>query len=259
MPPEEAHNTRFFYRRLRQTFKKAESRRAYDVASLGKVGGFDLYFCKPKKIDPNKKNILISGGFHGEEPAGSWGIVHFLETASSEELNAVNLFFLPLVNPTGFDKNRRHNDWGEDPNQGFGDDGKKPSREGRLLLQHLEELLKAAADGFLTLHEDSDMKQTYLWTYEAANEPGAFTAGLRKVIGQHFPVFSGEMPHRGGTVDIKDGVGFNVVDNSFESLLVRRGVICSATPETPAHPDVMIDKRIRCNKDVISAFIGLRK
>lgn len=260
LPPEKTHNTRFFYKRLREAFKKAKSRRPYEISSLGKVGEFDLYFCKPEKIDPKKKNVLVCGGFHGEEPAGSWGIVHFLETATREELNAVNLFFLPLVNPTGFDQNRRHNDWDEDPNQGFGDDDKKPSEEGRLLLRNLNELLKAAADGFLSLHEDSDMTKTYLWTYEAGeSKPGDFTGGLRQTIEKHFEVFSGEIPHRGGTVDIKDGVGFNITDNSFESMLFRRGISFLATPETPAHESVPIGKRVRCNRDIISTFIKLRK
>ncbi|MBI3441690.1 MAG: M14 family metallocarboxypeptidase [Proteobacteria bacterium] len=260
MTPEETHNTPFFYKRLAEAFEKAKRHCAYDIESLGKLGEFDLFFCAPKKIDPAKKNILISGGFHGEEPAGSWGIVHFLETATAEELNSANLFFMPLVNPTGFNVNRRHNDWDEDPNQGFsGADGKKPSREGQILVDHLDRLLKAAADGFLTLHEDSDMKQSYLWTYEDASKPGPVTDGLLKVLGEHFPIFSGDMPNRGVVVDIKDGIGFNVFDNSFESMLVKLGVPYSATPETPAHPDMPIGERVRCQRDVIAAFVKLRK
>ena len=254
MPPEETHNTAFFYERLHAALGKIA---LFDTAVWGTIGGFDFYHCRPRKIDPARKNILISGGFHGEEPAGSWAIVHFLETATPKELNAANIFLLPLGNPTGFDKNRRHNDWDQDPNQGY--DGKPPgpSKEGELLLAHLDEIVTAAAGGFLSLHEDSDMTQGYLWSQENAARPGALTIGVLQVIDRHFGLFRGKMPHRGHEIDMPLGFGFNVMDNSFEGLLGRHGVPFCATPETPAHPDVPIDRRVACHREVIGKFIEL--
>ncbi len=258
MLPANVHSPAFFHKRLRRALKRLGASRAYDISSFGKIGAFDLYyFCKPEKIDPDKKKILIAGGFHGDEPAGSWGIVRFLETANDADLNGANLCFLPLVNPTGFASNRRENDWHEDPNQGFGTDGKTPSHEGLLLLAHLDELLKAASDGFLSLHEDPEVQKGYVWTNEPAEKaPTAFTTGLRDVVSRHFEIFSGDMPHRGGSFEIKDGIGFNCVDNSFESLLIKNGVPRAAATESPADSAVPVKERIRCNKDLIRAFIA---
>jgi len=46
-------------------------------------------------------SILIAGSFHGEEPAGAWGILKFLHDINKNDINKINLSFLPLVNPTG--------------------------------------------------------------------------------------------------------------------------------------------------------------
>src|SRR6185503_2993050 len=93
--------------------------RPYDVETLGAVGGQDIVLLKPRDADASKPSILAAGGFHGEEPAGPWGIVEFLETAAEATLKSVNYSFLPLVNPTGFIKAQRLNIYGENPNRGF--------------------------------------------------------------------------------------------------------------------------------------------
>ena len=54
---------------------------------------------------------------------------------------------------------------------------------------------------------------------------------------------------------IENGLGFNATDDSFETLLINNGVPITATPESPAHSSVPLDKRIVCNRDVIASFI----
>jgi hypothetical protein len=253
LPPENAHNAAFFHERLRAAMKPLP----FDVENWGRIGDFDFPFFHPRKLDPAKKNVLIAGGFHGEEPAGAWGIIHFLETASPRELQKHNLHFLPLVNPTGFNCNRRENDWGENPNEGFIGDKNKPSREGALLVEHLGKIVKASAAGFLSLHEDSDMHGAYLWMNErGCDEPGAVAKAILKTLSAHFGIFSGSIPHRDGEVMIANGIGFNATDDSFETLLINNGVPLTATPETPCHPDVPLPARIACARDVITAFIA---
>ena len=44
-------------------------------------------------------NLLVAAGFHGEEPAGCWGVLRFLDEAPPDLLRRVNLSFLPLVTP----------------------------------------------------------------------------------------------------------------------------------------------------------------
>ena len=254
LPPENAHNAAFFHNRLQAALKPLP----FVMESWGRIGDFDFPFCAPKNPAPERKNILIAGGFHGEEPAGAWGIVHFFETATAEELDKLNLHFLPLVNPTGFNCNRRENDWGENPNEGFIGAGKNPSREGALLVRNLDTVLKAASHGFLSLHEDCDMRDAYLWMNEKGREtPGPFPHAIIKTLAAHFDIFSGTIPHRDGEVTIRDGIGFNATDDSFETLLINYGIPLTATPETPGHPDVPLQDRIACARDVIAAFIAL--
>jgi len=254
------HDASFFCWNLKEAFTAAQNKRAYNISSLGKVDGCDIYFCAPEKIDPDKKNLLVCGGFHGDEPAGCWSIIRFLETATAEELNGANIFFLPLVNPTGLMAGTRENNLGEDPNQGFcGNDGKKPSREGKILINHLGKLVQAARDGAISMHEDIEFQQTYVWTYEPTQKPGAFTRGLLAALAQYFPIFKGGMEHRGAVIEFTEGIGFNVADNSFENLLVENGVTHVATSETPAHESVPLARRIAAGRDTIAAFIKLRK
>lgn len=63
--------------------------------------------------------MLISAGFHGEEAAGPWGMLHFLSELQQDIFERINLSLLPLVNPTGFAKGHRFNKFGENPNRGF--------------------------------------------------------------------------------------------------------------------------------------------
>ncbi len=250
-PPTLHHDTPYFHER----FFAAIAPLAFDAASWGKIGGFDFYFCKPRNHDPAKKNIMLAGGFHGEEPAGNWSIVHFLESATPEELATHNISLMPLVNPTGFHVGRRLNDWGGNPNEGFIGDKRKISVEGELMVAHLGEILPAAKHGFLSLHEDSDFTEAYLWLNAASKNPEPMASAIRHAQEQHFGIFSGKIEHRDGFVFIENGLGFNATDDSFETLLINNGVPITATPESPAHSSVPLDKRIVCNRDVIASFI----
>ena len=260
MTAAEAHNTPYFYTRLLAALERVSSFHPYKTSVLGKIGAFDFYFCAPARPDPQKKNLLIAGGIHGEEPAGSWGIVAFLETATAEEISAANISFLPLVNPTGFNVNRRHNDWDEDPNQGYDGSGKPPlPREGALMIQHLDALKAASTHGLLSLHEDTDMKEGYLWSYEPQNTAGPFTKGMLQVLEDSFGLYHGKVEHRGSYIPMPEGYGLNVMDNSFESLLLKNGTPYCATTETPAHADVPLARRMDCCERLVRKFIDLLK
>lgn len=251
IPAEKAHSAAYFHER----FFAALAPLAYDTHDWGNIGPFPFYFCTPKTYDPARKNILVAGGFHGEEPAGNWSIVHFLETATPAELSLHNLTFMPLVNPTGFNAARRLNDWGGNPNEGFIGDKRKISVEGALMVSHLPEIVQAAKGGFISLHEDSDFTECYLWLNAASDTPPPAAKAILDAQRRHFGIFSGKIEHRDSYVMIDKGLGFNATDDSFETLLIQNGVPVTATPESPAHSSVPLEKRVACNRDVIAAFL----
>lgn len=69
---------------------------------------------------PGARTLLLTAGFHGEEPAGPLTIVEryddIVEHARSKN---VGLIILPCINPSGFEGHHRYNASGEKPNNDF--------------------------------------------------------------------------------------------------------------------------------------------
>jgi hypothetical protein len=230
-------------------------RRGLAVDSLGEVGGYPLLLLAPASPGPGP-SLLFGAGFHGEEVAGPWGCLSFLETAPAEFFERVNLSFLPLANPTGFRAGRRHNDWGENANLGFCPASRDlqpgPSREGAALLSHLPRLMRLARDGFVSLHEDPGLDRFYLFTFERLDAPGPFTRALHAAGRQFFE------PHPGGPLDdyvVQDGVVFRACDGTFEDRLFHEGLDRAACTETPGQLDLA--RRVEANVAIVRATVEL--
>ncbi len=69
---------------------------------LGSIGDEPLLLLRPGTGAPGTPRLLVASGFHGEEPAGPWGVLEFLDSAPQGLLSRVQLLVLPLVNVTGF-------------------------------------------------------------------------------------------------------------------------------------------------------------
>jgi succinylglutamate desuccinylase len=251
------HDIDYFNERLRAALARVNAIRPYDVETLGAVGGHDILLLKPRDSDAAKPSILAAGGFHGEEPAGPWGIVEFLETADAETLKSVNYSFLPLVNPTGFIKAQRFNVYGENPNRGFlaippeihqDFDNIYPSREGEVLIKHLPELLALAKDGFVSQHEDWRMRDGFVFVNENASMPSPFARTFLDTMARHFKPLDAD----GSNTGCKNGLWANDHDGSFESLLFAHGVPRISTFETPGRQPIM--PRIEAQRDLTQAF-----
>lgn len=238
--------------RYRNRLETVAARRGFGLSALGTVGAEPLLMLRGGAIDRSAPRLLVASGFHGEEPAGPWGVLEFLETANQDLLSRVQLTVLPLINVTGFRAGTRFNAHGENPNRGYlGLPGESPSHEGRLLLAHGDLLLEVAHDGLLTCHEDVLLSHCYLYSCERAAAPGAFTSDLLAANAAHFPV------HPDGTVDgcdIAGGIVFNHYDGSFESWMMKQGAARAACVETPGqHP---IERRIAAQRAMVEAFLS---
>lgn len=229
--------------------------RGYDMRVLNVLDGEPLLLLVPTRINPDLPNLLVAAGFHGEEPAGPWGLVEFLTTCDPDLLRRANVSFLPLVNPTGFRVGNRYNMWGENPNYGCTDTAQapaNPSREIISLKNMLHEVLHLARDGFLTLHEDHRMDEAFLFIYNDDAEDAGFTACLRHVLAANFPMLAAAKLDEFAFTDavwVPDGSP----DCSFEAMLFKLGIPRCACTETPGQQP--LDKRISTNAALVAAFI----
>ena len=215
-----------------QQIIKLSKENGFNIHQLGTVESDIIYLIESEKKD-GCLNLLVTAGFHGDEPSGIFGIICFLKMFDHKLLLDVNLSILPVVNYSGFRQGSHCNKWNENPNRGFCHPnlGASPSREGIILLKNIELLIEKAEDGLLCLHEDIDQEYSYLYTYEKSNEPGPFSFMFRDTQARHFPQLpDNDDPDLG---NIKDGIIFNHCDGSFEDRLFHEGVPRIACIETP--------------------------
>jgi predicted deacylase len=239
--------------RFEKILYELASQREFAIQELGKVKEYPILLLTPKK-STDGPNLLIAAVFHGEEPAGGWGILRFLQEVPENIIASSNLSFLPIVNPTGFRNGRRINDWGENPNRGFihsDPEQSIPSREGHILVEHLASIKLLAKDGFISLHEDIEMEKFYIYTFENAEVPGAFSETLRNEEQKYFRAYPDGILE-GGLVS--NGIIFRYCDGSFEDLLFHEGIPRTACIETPGL--LHIDSRIEANVGIITAFVN---
>lgn len=220
---------------------------------LGYTDDQPIYLLTRTSSNEKARQILIASGFHGEEPAGPWGLLHALETLDATLLEAVNLAALPLVNVSGFSQGRRLNHKGENPNRGFLPflDGAPASEEGDILMRHHALLARLGRDGALCCHEDAARRQAYIYANEHCELPGALTRSLRDCNAGFFPL------HADGVIDgctVSDGIVFNHPDSSFEAWLFAHGsdrTYCTETPGQCAFED-----RLLANAAMVKAFVA---
>lgn len=236
-----------------ETAFREQSRRwgLYEIV-LGSVveGTISLYQSVNQGADV--PHILIAAGFHGEEPAGCWGMLDFLREGSPELFDNVAVSFLPLVNLSGLSAGCRLNSNGQNPNRGFTNGAEaEPSVEGKVLLNYEGLLKNAARHGVLCCHEDILRQQAYLYTFEHTARPGHFSVALRNELERFFPVMEKE---RVDGCECEDGIIFNHFDSSFESWLFSSGSDVAACTETPGLQPFA--KRTEANRYLIGAFIS---
>lgn len=138
------------------------------ITSIGEVryGDFvsPIWLATRTPAGEVKRRVLLTGGVHGNEPAGTEGVLRFLEKLAvpPEVYPGVLFDIVPLVNPWGWVHNKRLNQRGYDLNRDF---ASYNTQEGRILRDFLA---KNRYDLLVEHHEDSSAKGFYL--YQIANE-----------------------------------------------------------------------------------------
>ncbi len=116
-----------------------------------------------------QKKVLLSGGIHGDEPAGVEAICSFLENKLyTPFLNDWKITILPCLNPSGYQRNTRNNYEDKDLNRLF-----KLSSPETIEVEIAQKILASPFDLTLELHEDCDSDGYYLFQKEnlSSNPP----------------------------------------------------------------------------------------
>jgi hypothetical protein len=232
-----------------------------------------LEICQSKKLDPRKigscesssgpygqvqpifklkinegkgKSVCLMAGIHGNEEGGPFGLLEFLK---GNIPNNVSLTVFPMINPYGFTKSIRRNEFNKDINRGFCDISSDISK---LLVKHIDEKF----DLLCTLHEDPSSKELYLY-YSDSSKINTY----KKILDmgkKYFPVNDKNSIHKNKA---EDGLIFHGnLDKtpknkcSIETYLFDRGVHYFTTE--PPTKNVDLNKRIQFFKQLIPIILA---
>jgi hypothetical protein len=112
--------------------------------------------------DPRPPTVALAAGVHGDEPAGPWALLHFVERGNLRPEFSYRLW--PCTNPSGFSAQTRANTDGVDINRTF--EGAGTSPEAAAIIEANRGLRFALS---IDLHEDCDARGFYCYEYGGAN------------------------------------------------------------------------------------------
>jgi protein MpaA len=154
-------------------------RRQLRVERVGKVWGYS-FFRIQRVVANDAPTVLLTGGMHGEEPAGVEGVLRWLESGVWDNWR-LNWFVLPCINPYGWERNQRTNAQRRDVNRQFRNSSDCPEAElikrivrGRKFLFSME------------FHEDVGASGYYL--YELRSEPPFIGEHIVEAVAKHVPI-----------------------------------------------------------------------
>ncbi len=201
---------------------------------------------------PSEPLIIIMAGVHGEELAPPLTLFKYYADFYKKALRfKVNLVIYPLVNPWGFNRDKRCTK--ENLNCADNWVHKKEgdtARNVRLLREELKDDTKSSKEDivFIDLHEDIDTKNSF-FLYSFGER--IYEKPLLRVAKKYFPI-----AHDNSLEGLKRGVIYEEHDGSAEDFMShQKGVVFSCCTETPLHGPLSL--RIACNKAIIETIIRL--
>jgi hypothetical protein len=194
----------------------------------------------------DKREILLTGGVHGDEPAGVEAVLRFLEGPGEEFLDCFVFTVIPCVNPSGFELNTRVNSRDQDINRSMSADDVE---EAVLLRQFLA---GKCFDVFIDLHEDYEATGFYM--YEAERQNRLIGARIVEAIKKIGAVDGAENSDEGLDLPISEGlfgINPNWRDKGFSAYAYYENsnhVVLCETPST-AWP---LDQRVEAHLTAVS-------
>ena len=126
--------------------------------TLGEVDGYPIYRLMFGADSRAKREVLITAGLHGDEPAGPEAVLRFLRGYDATRYDSFRFLVLPCINPFGYVRNIRENRSGADLNRVFEEDN--PPDEARLVKTAVE---GKRFDFAIDFHEDWEAAGFYFY------------------------------------------------------------------------------------------------
>lgn len=192
----------------------------------------DTYIFRP--ISPSLENsLLITAGVQGDEPAG-W--VAMLEWAQSTTVPN-NVYMIPIMSVESYENGSHYDHDGENTNHNI---PKNPSNEMENILDNEKELKKMTRGGFLSLQEDPNRSEGYLFIWKDNSD---LSSRLLDIMSSHFQIYED------GILGLEDDQGM------FGEYAVRTLNTPNAyTTETPVLEN-SLEKRVKAQVEIIRAVV----
>jgi hypothetical protein len=127
------------------------------IELLGTVHNYSIYQIRLAASVDTPKHVLITGGMHGDEPAGVEAVLQFLERDNTALLKDFSFLVIPCINPYGYVHNTRETLDGIDINRAF---ETEDVAEVAIVKKALGQIRFSLAIDF---HEDYDATGFYLY------------------------------------------------------------------------------------------------
>lgn len=142
------------YPTLERRLKRATGKRLQLLCSVRR---YDLWWLELSPGNQARKSVALTGGIHGDEPAGVEAVLRFLERPRPGWSKGIRFLIFPCMNPHGFETDTRNNHADIDINRQY--------RNSDLLEVAAQKRVMAGQrfDLHLTLHEDVDAPGFYIY------------------------------------------------------------------------------------------------
>ncbi len=164
----------------------------------GTAFGYDIRALKVGQKRSGKKQILMTSGVHGDEPAGIEAVLSFLEGPVEAYLDEFFFSVIPCVNPSGLELGTRENEAGQDINRGMSDDTVPES----VVLR--EFISGCHYDLFFDHHEDYEATGFYM--YEAERDDHLLGKRIVEAVKVIRPIDGTENTDEGLDLPISEGL-----------------------------------------------------
>ena len=154
---------------------------------IGTAHGYPIHQIRLASSTQMSRRVLITGGMHGDEPAGVEAVLQFLERDNTPLLKNFSFLVIPCLNPYGYVHNTRETLGSVDINRAF---ETEDIAEVAIVKKALGQTQFSLAIDF---HEDYDATGFYL--YEGKRDEkyiGPELAAAAKAIGRIDPEDPGE-------------------------------------------------------------------
>ncbi|MEI6085267.1 MAG: M14 family metallocarboxypeptidase [Verrucomicrobiota bacterium] len=165
------------------------------------------WFTVERTFSKRAPTVLLTGGMHGEEPAGVEGVLRWLESDRWRKY-PVNWLVFPCINPYGWERNQRRNRQRRDINRQFRQRTNTPEAE------LIKRLVKGRRFEFsLEFHEDVDATGFYL--YELRRQPPYIGEQILSAVARVTPI------NRDSIIDGNEATGHGLIRREVDVNLLR--------------------------------------